>query len=147
MFGYFSILKGIFENIMIVVGGVLSERITVSTAYLILSIYPILVLAYIFFYFKEEKVSKYLTVNWLDTTARGSVAQSKNWSQRPIQIVPETRLRTALAVLHLKRDFPPEFLRFHAICARKKTTVQSIDYHHDRQHRQNLPSDRLHLAY
>ena len=65
IFGYFSIIKGVVESLMFIVGGVLSERISVSAAYLILSVYPILVLGFIFFYFKEEKVSRKEGVNSL----------------------------------------------------------------------------------
>jgi hypothetical protein len=57
IFGYFSILKGIFESIMTMVGGAISDKMSINGAYFIMSFYPIIVICFVHFFFKEEKVS------------------------------------------------------------------------------------------
>lgn len=115
--GYFSILKGLFENIMTIVGGVLSETISIQTSYLILSLYPILVLIYLFFFFREEKVSRTsnLGLTVLDFAAERCMGECQKRKQRTPEVVLETGIRLTLALLLFERNFPTKLLRFHAV--------------------------------
>jgi hypothetical protein len=115
--GYFSILKGLFENIMTIVGGVLSETISIQTSYLILSLYPILVLVYLFFFFREEKVSRTsnLGLTILVFAEVGCMGECQKRKQRTPEVVLETGIRLTLALLLFERNFPTKLLRFHVV--------------------------------
>lgn len=59
-FGMFNIIRGILRSFMSLIGGVVADKISISVAYGILSIYPIFMILYTIFIFKEEQVSLHL---------------------------------------------------------------------------------------
>lgn len=42
---------------MRIMGGIISEKMSISGAYFIMAFYPIIVIGYVRYFFKEEKVS------------------------------------------------------------------------------------------
>lgn len=57
-FGYFNILRGLLENLMVVMGGAVWEKVDFKMLYLLLAAYPILLGFYVVKTFKEKKVRK-----------------------------------------------------------------------------------------
>jgi hypothetical protein len=58
-FGLFNIIRGILRAVMSLIGGVLANKITISIAYGVLGLYPIVMMLYTIFIFKEERVRVY----------------------------------------------------------------------------------------
>lgn len=56
-FGLFNIIRGILRAIMSLIGGVMAKKSSVHTSYGVLGAYPIVMIVYTLFIFKEERVS------------------------------------------------------------------------------------------
>jgi hypothetical protein len=55
-FGMFSIIRGILRAIMGLFGGVMAKRVSIRISYIILAIYPVVMMLYTLFIFKEHSV-------------------------------------------------------------------------------------------
>jgi MFS family permease len=56
-FGMFNIIRGILRAVTALIGGITAQKLSVNISYLILGIYPIIMILYTFLIFKEERVS------------------------------------------------------------------------------------------
>jgi hypothetical protein len=56
-FGMFNIIRGILRAVTALIGGVTAKRLSVNISYFILGVYPVIMILYTLFIFKEERVS------------------------------------------------------------------------------------------
>ena len=55
-FGLFNIIRGILRAFMAIIGGLMADKVSIHVSYLILGVYPVIMVLYTLFIFKEEKV-------------------------------------------------------------------------------------------
>ena len=55
-FGLFNIIRGIFRAITSLIGGILANKLNIHTHYIIVGVYPVIMMIYALFIFKEHKV-------------------------------------------------------------------------------------------
>lgn len=60
-FGNFNLIRGMFRAIMGLAGGVMAERVSVQVSYAILAFYPIIMVIYTLFVFREQRKRTWTT--------------------------------------------------------------------------------------
>ena len=81
-FGLFNIIRGILRAFMAIVGGLMADKVSIHVSYLILGVYPVIMVLYTLFIFKEEKVRSILVSLFNLNLEKNMVQQSRKNLER-----------------------------------------------------------------